>query len=162
MSAVLWVLAVLDLIGGFIIGNEINNPIVGITIGVVGFAILGGFAAVINLLKEISLSTSNLNDSIAHLSEIEKLLKAKNDSPSSDPVRNYVNQIGTTITSKAVQENKDTVISKEPWVNPNVEKAEYPIPTDIPDTVCCPKCGEKQRAGRYKCWKCGIPFMYDE
>ena len=46
-------------------------------------------------------------------------------------------------------------------INPNGEQAVFPIPCDKPDTVLCPQCGERQRSGRYKCMKCGIPFMFE-
>ena len=45
-------------------------------------------------------------------------------------------------------------------INPKGEKAYYPIQTEEPSTVQCPKCKSLQPKGRHVCWKCGVPFMY--
>ena len=53
MNVLLWVLAVLSLIGGTLAGFGEGEPIL-FAGGFVSFAMLGGFASVITLLKQMS------------------------------------------------------------------------------------------------------------
>ena len=168
MSTLLWVLAVMDLIGGFIIGIEIDSFIVGITVGVVGFAILGGFASVVELLKEISSNTSEIKMTLTHLSETENRPKSltelervvigtKRLSPNIDKVTsdNDIDEVS--------KQSKQT-IETEKWdgINPKGEKAVYLLPAYRDDYGTCPRCGATQPKGRHVCWKCCVPLMYDE
>lgn len=162
MSTLLWVLAALDLIGGIIIGSEIDNMIVGITIGVVGFAILGGFATVISLLQEISSNTSDLKNTSTRITELEKHFKLESEAPSTDYGTNSIYRDGYSIDRNEEPISEPKSFSAGFGINPKGKKAVYPIPSDENNMVLCPKCKTKQKANRHLCQNCGTPFMYDE
>ena len=71
MSTLLWTIAVLDLIGGIVIAVEMEN-FIGVVVGIVTFALVGGFASVVGLLSEIRdklPSLKNLESSQKELDE---------------------------------------------------------------------------------------------
>ncbi len=113
VSTLLWILAVLDLIGGLVIGNQIHSMVVGITVGVIGFAILGGFATVIDLLKSIDSKISRLNYGSSGSSETQKATVR-----SSEPF--FV----------ATRANQQSAVAKgEGWKCPKCGKTNFPYET---------------------------------
>ena len=68
MELLLWILATLSLIGGVILGID-EEEIVWVASGLVSFALLGGFAVVITILKEMSNQLYSVKDVLAKIAE---------------------------------------------------------------------------------------------
>ena len=101
MSTLLWILAVLDLIGGIVIGVELDSLVLGISIGIVGFAILGGFATVVSLLETVSSNTTSiLNKISAEIAEIQQVRRT-------DQASNTKSKTAPELAEKQQAENND-------------------------------------------------------
>ena len=91
-------------------------------------------------------------------SEIDKIIKSK-----SETERMY----GPTHSPQAIKDFIEELRAKcgkpeeiKIGINASGKKAVYPISTEEPSTVKCPKCMSLQPKDRHVCWKCGVPFMY--
>ena len=74
MESLLWILAVLSLIGGILLGIA-EEEITWAASGLVSFALLGGFAVVITILKEMSNQLYNVKDVLAKIAEEQNTIQ---------------------------------------------------------------------------------------
>ena len=84
MNVLLWILGILGLLGGVFLGID-EEELLWIVSGVITFAIFGGFATVIGLLKEISSNTANLKADIAKLRASSTILPDQNPGSETTP-----------------------------------------------------------------------------
>ncbi len=146
MDVLLWILAVVSLIGGIYLGID-EEEFIWFASGLVSFAVLGGFASVISNLKDISSKLTDVKGELTQLRSNENKTQIQNNPESTN-----------SADTSTVENQVPAEIQIEKETNPAVRQ-EMP---KVPHIFYCKSCGAAfggTAANKpEKCSKCNGPI----
>lgn len=132
MAGLIWILAIVSSIGCVILGFG-DGDIIWVAAGIVCFAILGGFASVIGLLKEISSNTADIKKQLAKLEATREASTPDSASPG-DTVDNTSNNL----SSETVKSGEGALKEPETTINHAPDMHQQKTVKEVQDNAAMP------------------------